>query len=203
MMRGNQFFREIKENAWNPDIRIKEYEKFNTQVQVVCTIPVMFSYWAKAYDCLEISRFLNDHIAELIVKYPKNYLGLATIPMQDTELAIQELERVKGLGLSGVQNFPKYFFGSTGLSIATRSGRQSKPCLIRPMVGRNDPPACAKFTRKLGNLSKIPPKIIEQIAREVSAGIPTSHGNQYRCMLFCPIMFQGCTNIAMLNFSQA
>jgi len=103
MMRGNQFFREIRENAWNPDLRIKEYEKFNTQVQVVCTIPVMFSYWAKAYDCLEVSKFLNDHIADLVIRYPQNYLGLATIPMQDSELAIQELERIKGLGLQGIQ----------------------------------------------------------------------------------------------------
>ena len=103
MMRGNQFFREIKENAWNAEVRIKEYQKFNTQVQVVCTIPVMFSYWAKPYDCLDLSKFLNDHIAELIDKYPKNYLGLGTIPMQDTDLAIEELERIKTSGLNGVQ----------------------------------------------------------------------------------------------------
>lgn len=103
MMRGNQFFREIKENAWNEALRIQEYEKYHTQVQVVCTIPVMFSYWAKPFDCLEISKFLNDHITELTIKYPHNYLGLATIPMQDTELAIQELERCKKAGLSGIQ----------------------------------------------------------------------------------------------------
>ena len=103
MMRGNQFFREIKENSWNAEIRIKEYAKFNTQVQVVCTVPVMFSYWAKPMDCLDISKYLNDDIAELIIKYPKNYLGLATIPMQDTELAIQELERCKEIGISGIQ----------------------------------------------------------------------------------------------------
>lgn len=103
MMRGNQFFREISENSWNAELRIKEYEKFETQVQVVCTIPVMFSYWAKPYDCLEISKFLNDHIIDLISRFPKNYLGLATIPMQDTELAVQELERCKSLGMSGVQ----------------------------------------------------------------------------------------------------
>jgi aminocarboxymuconate-semialdehyde decarboxylase len=103
MMRGNQFFREIKENSWNADLRIKEYEKFSTQVQVVCTIPVMFSYWAKPLDCLDLSKFLNDHLADLVHKYPKNYLGLATIPMQDSELAIQELERCKEIGLSGVQ----------------------------------------------------------------------------------------------------
>ena len=103
MMRGNQFFREIQENSWNAELRIKEYAKFKTQVQVVCTVPVMFAYWAKPLDCLDISRYLNDDIAELIGKYPKNYLGLATIPMQDTELAIQELERCKEIGISGVQ----------------------------------------------------------------------------------------------------
>jgi aminocarboxymuconate-semialdehyde decarboxylase len=80
MMRGNQFFREIKENSWNAEVRIKEYAKFNTQVQVVCTVPVMFSYWAKPLDCLDISRYLNDDIAELIVKHPKNYLGLGNHP---------------------------------------------------------------------------------------------------------------------------
>lgn len=103
MMRGNQFFREIGENCWNPELRIREYERFNTQVQVVCTIPVMFSYWARPIDGLEISRFLNDHLADLVHKYPRHYVGLGTLPMQDTELAIQELERSRAIGLHGVQ----------------------------------------------------------------------------------------------------
>ncbi len=103
MMKGNQFFREIKSNCWDAEERIREYEKFNTQVQVVCTIPVMFSYWANPDDCLDLSKFLNDHIAKLAEDYPKNYIGLATLPMQDTDLAIQELERCKKLWLKGVQ----------------------------------------------------------------------------------------------------
>ena len=103
MMRGNQFFREIKENCWNAELRMKEYEQFNTQVQVVCTIPVMFSYWSKPADCLEISKYLNDHIAKLVAKYPRNYVGLGTLPMQDAELAIEELSRCKKIGLHGIQ----------------------------------------------------------------------------------------------------
>lgn len=95
MMSGTRFFREIKQNCWDPEIRIDEYAKFGTQVQVVCTIPVMFSYWAKPKDGLIVSEFLNDDIAEVQAKYPKNYIGLGTLPMQDTELAIQELERCK------------------------------------------------------------------------------------------------------------
>jgi aminocarboxymuconate-semialdehyde decarboxylase len=103
MMRGNQFFREIKENCWNPDLRIKEYEEFHTHVQVVCTIPVMFSYWAKPLDCLELSKFLNDHLGKLVEKYPMQYIGLGTVPMQDAELAVKELERIKKIGLKGIQ----------------------------------------------------------------------------------------------------
>ena len=103
MMQGGNFFRRIVENCWDESLRIKEYEQFNTQVQVVCTIPVMFSYWANPKDCAELSRFLNDHIAELVQQYPKHYIGLGTIPMQDSEEAIKELERIKSIGLVGIQ----------------------------------------------------------------------------------------------------
>ena len=103
MMQGGQFFRRIKENCWDEDLRLGEYEQFQTQTQVVCTIPVLFSYWAEPKHGLELSEYLNNHIAELVAKYPKNYIGLATIPMQDTELAIKELERAKAIGHVGIQ----------------------------------------------------------------------------------------------------
>lgn len=103
MMKGTQFFREISSNCWDAQERITEYAQFHTQVQVVCTIPVMFSYWAKGKDCLELSMFLNDHIARLAHDYPQNYIGLGTVPMQDAGLAVQELERCKDIGLVGIQ----------------------------------------------------------------------------------------------------
>ena len=103
MMKGDDFFREINENCWNADLRVDEYQKFHTDVQVVCTIPVMFSYWAKPADCLDLSIYLNDHIAELVENDPGHYTGLGTVPMQDTTLAIKELERLKELGIPGIQ----------------------------------------------------------------------------------------------------
>lgn len=103
MIQGGRFFRRIEENCWNEEMRIKDYERFNTSVQVVCTIPVLFAYWAKAEHGAQVSRFLNDHIADLVARYPKNYLGLATLPMQDTQLAIKELEHAKASGHLGVQ----------------------------------------------------------------------------------------------------
>lgn len=103
MMQGKKFFREINENCWDGAVRIKDYQKHDTQVQVVCTIPVLFAYFAKPKDGWEVARFLNDDIANLVAKYPKNYVGLGTIPMQDPELAVQELHRIKEIGLVGIQ----------------------------------------------------------------------------------------------------
>ncbi len=103
MMQGDYFFREINENCWDPEIRIKEYSQFSTQVQVVCTIPVLFAYFARPKDGLEVSMFLNDDLAELVNKYPKQYIGLGTVPMQSPELAVKELHRLKEIGLVGIQ----------------------------------------------------------------------------------------------------
>ena len=103
MIKGDEFFRQIKSNCWDAQERIDEYATHHTQVQVVCTIPVMFSYWAKPEDTLELSKFLNDDIAQLVADYPKNYIGLGTVPMQSAEHAIPELERIKELGLVGIQ----------------------------------------------------------------------------------------------------
>lgn len=99
-----KFFREIEDNCWDPSVRVKECDAHGVHQQVISTVPVMFSYWAKPLDGLEISKFLNDHIAGVVAQHPKRFFGLGTLPMQDPKLAVRELERcMKTLKLSGVQ----------------------------------------------------------------------------------------------------
>jgi len=98
------FFREIESNCWDPARRMREAEAHGCQVQVLSTVPVMFSYWAKPRDGLDLSRILNDHIASVVREQPRRFVGLGTLPMQDTDLAVRELERcVRELGLAGVE----------------------------------------------------------------------------------------------------
>jgi aminocarboxymuconate-semialdehyde decarboxylase len=63
----------------------------------------MFSYWAKPYDTAELGMYLNEHIADIVNRYPKKFIGLGTVPMQDTKLAVKALEDCKKMGLKGVQ----------------------------------------------------------------------------------------------------
>ncbi|MCY7347638.1 MAG: amidohydrolase [Pyrinomonadaceae bacterium] len=97
------FFREVESNCWSAEKRIEECDAQNVSVQVLSTVPVMFSYWAKANDGAEIAEFLNDGIAEIVGKFPQRFVGLGTVPMQDAKLAIRELERCREIGLVGVQ----------------------------------------------------------------------------------------------------
>jgi len=103
MMVDEKFFREVEDNCWSAETRMKECDHHHVNVQVLSTVPVMFSYWAKPNDCLALSQFLNDHIADIVQKYPRRFIGLGTIPMQAPELAVKELERCKKIGLKGVQ----------------------------------------------------------------------------------------------------
>lgn len=103
MMIDDRFFREIQDNCWDARTRIKECDHQHIDVQVLSTIPVMFSYWAKPQDALDVSMYLNDHIATIVHDYPKRFIGLGTIPLQAPDLAIKELERCMQIGLRGVQ----------------------------------------------------------------------------------------------------
>ncbi|WP_456426888.1 amidohydrolase family protein [Rhodocaloribacter sp.] len=104
MLKDDEFFREIESNCWDPGVRMKECDGHGVNVQVLSTVPVMFSYWAKPQDTLDLSRFLNDHIAGIVAEHPKRFVGLGTLPMQAPDLAVRELERcVRELGLAGVE----------------------------------------------------------------------------------------------------
>jgi aminocarboxymuconate-semialdehyde decarboxylase len=104
MLIGDKLFREIEHNSWDQTVRIKECDQTGVNVQVLSTVPVMFNYWAKPEQTNDLAKYLNDHIAQVVNGNPSRFIGLGTLPMQDTKLAIKELERcMKSLGMAGVE----------------------------------------------------------------------------------------------------
>ncbi len=104
MLMDDRFFREIESNCWDAAVRIEECDATGVDVQVLSTVPVMFAYWAKPEDTLDLSRILNDSIAGVVRAHPNRFVGLGTVPLQAPDLAIGELERcVRDLGLAGIE----------------------------------------------------------------------------------------------------
>ncbi len=100
----NKVFREIEDNCWDPKKRISQCHGFDVDLQVLSTVPVMFSYWARPRDAHDLSRILNDHLAGVVADYPGRFAGLGTLPMQDPDLAVKELDRcVTKLGMVGIE----------------------------------------------------------------------------------------------------
>lgn len=104
LYKDHKFFRRINCSCFSPTQRLNDCESSGVAVQVLSTVPVMFSYWAKPQDALDLARYLNDHIAQTCAEDPTRFIGLGTLPMQAPELAVQELRRcVVDLGMPGVQ----------------------------------------------------------------------------------------------------
>ncbi|HPH23658.1 MAG TPA: amidohydrolase family protein [Chitinophagaceae bacterium] len=120
MMKGDKLFRVVENNCFEVDLRLKEMDETQVTMQVLSTIPVLFNYWAKPVDGYETSRFFNDHIAESVTKHPNRFIGIGTVPLQDIDLAIKEMERCVnelkmpgleiGSNINGKNLSDKYFF---------------------------------------------------------------------------------------------
>ncbi len=103
MLVGGKAFREITANNWDPAVRLAECDAAGVHMQVLSTVPVLFAYWAPPAAGLAVAQYLNDHIAGCVQAHPQRFMGLGTVPLQDTDLAIAELERCMAMGLRGVE----------------------------------------------------------------------------------------------------
>lgn len=103
MVKDETFFRAVEPELWDSGARIAECDQHGVDVQILSTVPVMFSYWAKPQDTLDLCKLLNDDIAERLIEHPRRFAGLGTLPMQAPSLAAAEVARCRAIGLCGVE----------------------------------------------------------------------------------------------------
>lgn len=89
---------------FEPDCRIKDMDKAGIDIAVLSCAPPLFYYWVDGELALEITTLINDGIKEMVDNLPDRFIGMGTIPMQNIDLAVNELERcVNDLGFKSVQ----------------------------------------------------------------------------------------------------
>lgn len=87
----------------SPEERLVAMDKAGVDVQAVSLGPALFRYYIDADQGIAAAREVNDELRDWVTEWPDRYQGLGTLPLQDTDASVAELERaVRDLGLAGV-----------------------------------------------------------------------------------------------------
>jgi aminocarboxymuconate-semialdehyde decarboxylase len=104
VMISGKNFRTITDQCWSPERRVTDMDAEDVTIQVLSPMPELLSYWFKAEDSLEYSRYINGELSRFIENDRNRFIGLGMVPLQDPELAAKELKRLKNeFGLKGVE----------------------------------------------------------------------------------------------------
>ena len=95
LMKGDQFFRAVTDQLFDSARRIADMDRLGVDRQLLSPPPDMFCYWADPRGAAEFARMQNDHIAGVVVSRPDRFYGAGTLPLQDPDLAVKELERIR------------------------------------------------------------------------------------------------------------
>ena len=86
------------------EARLADMDTMGVDLQVLSPSPNQYYYWTEPDLAREVVRVQNEHIAEICAQHPKRFVGLGTIALQYTDLAVEQLEHaVRNLGLKGVE----------------------------------------------------------------------------------------------------
>ena len=104
IMTGGQFFRSVDDRSWSPERRIVDMDRLGIDRQALSPPPVMFCYWADARANAAFARLQNESVAAVVARHPARFVGMATVPLQDPDLAVKELRHSREqLGLRAVE----------------------------------------------------------------------------------------------------
>lgn len=84
--------------------RLADMDRLGVDVQAISPSPGQYFYFTEPDLGRELSRTINDGIADAVGKHPDRLVGMGTVPLQSPELAIAEMRRcVNDLGLRGIE----------------------------------------------------------------------------------------------------
>jgi aminocarboxymuconate-semialdehyde decarboxylase len=89
------------------ETRLADMDRMGIDIQAVSPAPNQLCYWPEPDLGADIARMVNDRLAEIAATWPERFVGLGTVPLQNAQMAVAELERcVRTLGLRGVEILP-------------------------------------------------------------------------------------------------
>ena len=88
----------------DPEVRLKDMDSQGIDIQAVSPSPFHYNYEYDADFTRDTSKVVNDRVAEVVASHPDRFVGMCTVPLQNCDMAVEELERCKNeLGFKGVE----------------------------------------------------------------------------------------------------
>lgn len=115
MFVGAARFREFGSYYWDVPARIAAMDKAGTDIQVICALPELFSYWLAPEAGAILTDAMNLACAQMVAQSGGRLCGLGIVALQDVAYAAAQVAGIAKAGLSGI------FVGShvNGKSIAS------------------------------------------------------------------------------------
>ncbi|MFQ5683451.1 MAG: amidohydrolase family protein [Candidatus Binatia bacterium] len=105
VMIAGRNFRTVLDRCWDVPRRLREMAEPNYAVdrQVLSPMPELLAYRLAPGDGLDLARYLNEVLIRMVEQAPDRFYALGSVPLQDVELAVAELQHIRRLGLHGVE----------------------------------------------------------------------------------------------------
>ena len=82
--------------------RIDDMDTLGVDMQMLSPQAGFYQYDRSAAVATVIARECNDSILAVVEKFPQRFLGVGTVPLQDIDASINEVKRIRALGLKGI-----------------------------------------------------------------------------------------------------
>ncbi len=155
-----------------PERRLGDMERLGVDRQIV-SVTTPNVYFGPAARRSDLARMANDGLAELTRRYPEKFAALASVPLENPEAAMRELDRaILDLGMVGVilgSNVGgRYLDDPAFIPFYERAQALRVPVLVHPMPPADPDPT---FTRGLVPLLGFVFNTSASVARMALAGI--------------------------------
>ncbi len=105
VMVAGRNFRTVLDRCWDVPRRLQEIAEPDHGVdrQVLSPMPELLAYGLNAQDGRDLARYLNEVLIRMVGEAPERFYALGSVPLQDIDMATSELQRIKQLGLHGIE----------------------------------------------------------------------------------------------------
>jgi aminocarboxymuconate-semialdehyde decarboxylase len=132
VMIANKVYRAVTNQCWSAPKRLEDMAAMSIARQVLSPMPELLSYWLPAMAARTLLRDINEQMAEVVAAHPDRFTALAAVPLQDVDLAIEEMEyaakvlKIPGLEIGsningrplGAPEFEPFFAAAASLGMA-------------------------------------------------------------------------------------